>query len=155
MSQAHSTMSTILVGVDGSEGSAAALRWACGLALAAGAEVVAVHVLDPSAEDVRPLGLPRTVLNEADWREAVQAELEAMWCAPLARAGVRHRTRVEEGRPGPCLAELARQEHADLVVTGHRGLSGLAALVHGSVSAYLTHHSPCPVAVVPAERQAA
>jgi nucleotide-binding universal stress UspA family protein len=155
MSQAHSSIGTILVGVDGSEGSAAALRWACRLALAAGAEVVAVHVLDPSTEDVRPLGLPRAVLNEADWREPVQAELEGTWCAPLARAGVRHRTRVEEGKAGPCLAALAREEHADLLVTGHRGLSGLAELVHGSVSAYLTHHSPCPVAVVPAEHQAA
>jgi len=155
MSQVHSTLGTILVGVDGSEGSAAALRWAVRLARAAGVEVVAVHVLDPSTEDVRPLGLPRAILNEADWREAVQAELEGTWCAPLARAGVRHRTRVEEGQPGPRLAELAGQEHADLVVTGHRGPSGLAELVHGSVSTYLTHHSPCPVAVVPAERQAA
>jgi len=155
MSQVNSPMGRILVGVDGSAGSAAALRWAARLALAAGAEVVAVHVLDPSAEDVRPLGLPRAIFNEADWREAVGEELDATWCEPLARAGVRHRTRVVEGRPGPCLAEVAGQEHADLVVTGHRGLSGLAELLHGSVSAYLTHHAPCPVAVVPPEPQAA
>jgi nucleotide-binding universal stress UspA family protein len=57
--------------------------------------------------------------------------------------------------PGPCLAELAGQERADLLVTGQRGLSSLAGLVHSSVSANLTHHAPCPVAVVPAERQAA
>jgi nucleotide-binding universal stress UspA family protein len=148
-------MRRILVGVDGSAGSAAALRWAARLALAAGAEVVAVHVLDPSAEDVRPLGLPRAILNEADWREAVQDELDATWCEPLARAGVPYHTRVVEGQPGPSLAEAAAREQADLVVTGHRGLSGLAELVRGSVSGYLTHHAPCPVAVVPAETQAA
>lgn len=155
MSQVVSAIGSILVGVDGSAGSAAALRWAARLALAAGAEVVAVHVLDPATEDVRPLGLPRAILNEADWRDAIQGELEATWCEPLARAGVRHRTRVEQGQPGPCLAELASQEHADLLVTGQRGLSGLTQLVHGSVSAYLTHHAPCPVAVVPAQRRAA
>jgi len=155
MSQVSSTMARILVGVDGSEGSAAAIRWASRLALTAGAEVVAVHVIDRSADDVRPLGLPRAILNEADWREAVEHELDAAWCGPLARAGVRHRTRVVEGQPGPRLAEVAGQEHADLVVTGHRGLSGLGELLHGSVSAYLTHHAPCPVAVVPVEPQAA
>ncbi|TMC08772.1 MAG: universal stress protein [Chloroflexi bacterium] len=41
------------------------------------------------------------------------------------------------------------------MVTGHRGLSGLAELVHGSVGAYVTHHATCPVAIVPAEPQAA
>ncbi|HYW22744.1 MAG TPA: universal stress protein [Terriglobales bacterium] len=75
MSQVSSTMARILVGVDGSEGSAAAIRWASRLALTAGAEVVAVHVIDRSADDVRPLGLPRAILNEADWREAVEHEL--------------------------------------------------------------------------------
>jgi nucleotide-binding universal stress UspA family protein len=155
MNREVTSIGRILVGVDGSEGSAAAVRWAARLACATGAEVLAVHVMDPSERDVRALGLPRTILNEEDWRDAVREELEATWCAPLVSAGVRHRTRVEEGQPGPVLAEVAGQEHADLVVTGRRGLSSLAELVHGSVGAYLTHHSPSPVAVVPIEPQAA
>lgn len=67
----------------------------------------------------------------------------------MVRAGVPHRTRIEEGRAGPCLADIARQEQADLVVTGRRGLTSVAEPVQGSVSHYLTHHSPCPVAVIP------
>ncbi len=49
----------------------------------------------------------------------------------------------------PCLAAFAGQDDADLVVTGRRGLSGLAGLVQGSVSHLLIHHAPCAVAVVP------
>jgi nucleotide-binding universal stress UspA family protein len=155
MSHERRSIDRIVVGVDGSEGSDAALRWAAGLAAAGGAEVVVVHVIDPSTYDLRSLGLPSAVLNEGDWREEVRDELEARWCAPLVEAGVRHRARVEEGRAGPRLAEVAEWEHADLLVTGHRGLSGLAELVHGSVGAYVTHHATCPVAIVPAEPRAA
>jgi nucleotide-binding universal stress UspA family protein len=145
----------VVVGIDGSAGSAAALRWAARLARAAGAEVIAVHVVEPDSYDVRPIGLPRTILNEAGWRDAVREELQMTWCRPLAEAGVRHRVLIEEGHAGPCLAEVAQDERADLVVTGRRGLSGLAELVQGSVSAYLTHHAPCPVAAVPALTRAA
>lgn len=140
----------IVVGIDGSDGSAAALRWATRLAQASGAELLVVHVIEPPAYDIRPLGLPRAVLNEADWRECIREEIDGVWCEPLVEAGVPHRTRVEAGRAGPCLVAIAGQERADLVVTGRRGLSSLAELVQGSVSSYVTHHAPCAVAVVPA-----
>jgi nucleotide-binding universal stress UspA family protein len=154
MSGANGTVGRIVVGMDGSEGSAAALRWAARLALPENAEVVVVHVLEPESH-AGPLGLPRAVLYDADWREAVRDELEGAWCAPLREAGVRHRTRAEWGYAGPCLTEVAAEEHADLLVTGRRGLGGLAELLRDSVSAYATHHSPCPVAVVSARPRAA
>jgi nucleotide-binding universal stress UspA family protein len=113
-----------VVSVDGSPGSAAPLRWTSGVARATGAEVIAVLVIEPPEYDIRPLGLPRAVLNEADWREAIRGELDGTWCEPLVEAGVRQRTRVEEGRAGPRLAAIARQEHADLLATGRRGLAG-------------------------------
>ena len=145
----------IVVGVDGSDGSAAALRWASAVALATDAELIVVHVIEPASYDTGPLGLPRAVLNEADWRRTIHDELEGTWCTPLTDAGVRHRTRVEEGHAGPCLVAVAAEDHAGLVVTGRRGLTGLAELLQGRVSAFVTHHSPCPVAVVPAGRQSA
>lgn len=155
MNKEHSSIGRIVVGIDGSDESARALRWSAQLAAASGAEVVVVHVVDPATYDVRALGLPRAVLNEDDWREEIRDELEARWCRPLAEAGVPYRARVEEGHAGPRLAEVAEWEHADLLVTGHRGLSGLAELMHGSVGAYVTHHGTCPVVIVPAGRRAA
>jgi nucleotide-binding universal stress UspA family protein len=150
MTGENGAIGRIVVGVDGSEESAAALRWAARLALAEDAELVVVHVLEPSAFEAGPLGLPRAVLNEADWRETIHDEMEGTWCAPLHEAGVRHRARVEEGHPGLGLVAVATEEHAGLVVTGRRGLSGPAEALQGSVSAFVTHHAPCPVTVVPA-----
>jgi nucleotide-binding universal stress UspA family protein len=71
----------IVVGIDGSPGSAAAVRRATGVPRATGAEVIAVHLIEPPDVDIRPLGLPRAILNEADWRKAIQDELEGTWCA--------------------------------------------------------------------------
>ncbi len=150
MSTAGAPIERIVVGIDGSEAAAAALRWAIPLARALDAEVIVVHVVELTTYDTRPLGLPLPILNEAAWRDAIRAELEGRWSEPLAREGVRHRTRIEEGRAGPCLADVARAEHADLVVTGRRGLTEVAELAQGSVSHYLTHHAPCPLVVVPA-----
>lgn len=155
MSEAGTTIRRIVVGIGGSPGSAAALRWATRLAMATNAQVLAVHVIEPPRYDIRSLGLPRTILNEANWRETIRAELKATRCRPLVVAGVRHRVLVEEGRAGPCLAAIARRDDADLIVTGRRGLAGMAEMVRGSVSYYLTHHSPCPVAMMPAEPRAA
>jgi nucleotide-binding universal stress UspA family protein len=118
------------------------------------AEVLAVHVIEPPEYDIRSLGPPHTILNEANWHETSRTELEGTWCRPLVEAGVRHRVQVEEGRAGPCLAAIAKRENADLIVAGRRGLKGLAEMVQGSVTYYLTHHAPCPVAVMPPEPRA-
>ena len=151
----NGSLQSIVVGVDGSDESAAALGWASHLALALDAELIVVHVVEPASYRAGTLGLPRAVLDEAGWRQTIHDELEGTWCAPLTEAGVRHRTRVEVGNAGPRLVAVAAEDHAGLVVIGRRGLNGLAELLQGSVSAFVTHHSPCPVTVVPARRRAA
>ncbi|HKU11815.1 universal stress protein [Sinomonas sp.] len=55
-------------------------------------------------------------------------------------------TLVGHGSPARVLIEAA--DGADVVVVGSRGLSGLAGLLLGSVSAHLVHHCPCPVVVI-------
>jgi Universal stress protein family len=100
MSEAGTTMRRIVVGIDGSAGSAAALHWATRLALAADAEVFAVHVIEPPRNDIRSLGLPHTVLNEANWRETIRTELEATWCRPWSRPGSATAFRSRRVEPG-------------------------------------------------------
>jgi nucleotide-binding universal stress UspA family protein len=146
----------ILVGLDGSAGSAAALEWAIGLAQALGAEVVAVHafempypVLAPAAGGAS-LGVGAEVESaERSLRDAVRETFRTEWCGPLVRSGVKHQALFSEGRAGPVLVEAAQSRDVDLVVTGRRGIGAIAELFAGSVSQYLVHRAARPVLVIP------
>ena len=49
------------------------------------------------------------------------------------------------GNPGETICAIAQDWEADLIVIGHRGLSGVKELIQGSVSNYVFHHAPCSV----------
>jgi nucleotide-binding universal stress UspA family protein len=55
--------------------------------------------------------------------------------------------RLLEGMPGPTLVTEAKG--AGVLVVGRSGHTGLARLVVGSVSRYVTNHAPCPVVIIP------
>lgn len=57
----------------------------------------------------------------------------------------------ETGDPADVL--LSAAEDADMIVVGARGIGGFARLLVGSVSSQLVYHAPCPVVVVPSDRQ--
>jgi nucleotide-binding universal stress UspA family protein len=149
----------ILVGLDGSSGSARALDWAIGLARATEAEILAVHAFEPPYPAIAPpvagvpVGLGVGELEiERTLRDEVERAFDAEWSAPLEGAGVRHRRLFEEGPAGDVLLDVARRERAGLVVTGRRGRGALVAILTGSVSQHLVHRSPIPVTVVPDAR---
>jgi nucleotide-binding universal stress UspA family protein len=68
--------------------------------------------------------------------------------AELTRAGIVARGLAADGDPRTVLVDLAKQEHADLVIVGSHGRTGLARLLLGSVAAHVTTHAPCSVLVV-------
>lgn len=134
----------IIVAVDGSANSVAAVDWAAGLAQATGAEVVAVHAL----------GLLERVDDDAkvptqSHREEIRHQLETTWCEPLARAGVAHRPLLRDGSPVSVVLEVADEVEADVVVVGSRGLGGYPELLLGSTSTQIAQHSVRPVVIVP------
>ncbi|MGA2037408.1 MAG: universal stress protein [Acidimicrobiales bacterium] len=135
----------ILVGADGSVHAAHALEWAAELAVALGAEVVAVHALGMLSH----LGSPTTLLPAHEHREEVRALLETKWSEALRASGVTHRCLLVDGNPVMALMAVADEEDVDLVVVGTRGAGGFPGLQLGSTSYQLLQHTKRPVVVVP------
>jgi len=133
----------IVVGVDGSEPSKAALRWAIEEARLRGAPVLAVHAWLMQFGAGPGFVVPAVEPND------VQREAESMLDAAIAEVGTEgldvDRVAVE-GVAARVLIEAA--EGADLLVVGSRGHGGFAGLLLGSVSQQCAHHAPCPVVVV-------
>lgn len=136
-------MDRVIVGVDGSEGSRAALRWAAEEAACWGVPLVAVWAWEFS---------PLIVATDAPTgigalSEKVAARLREVLVAELGEDRAdRVETLVVEDAPVRALLDAARP--GDLLVVGSRGLGGFKGLVLGSVSQQVVHHAPCPVTVV-------
>jgi nucleotide-binding universal stress UspA family protein len=139
----------IAIGVDGSESSAAALKWAIKLAKGLGSQVIAVYAIEIPAYFPEPEELP-FVLDQG-WRDGLKSDFEERWCKPLKVAGVRYRAVMEDGRAASVIADVADRENADMVVVGRRGRGGVAELLLGSTSHELVLHSRRPVLVVSAK----
>jgi len=143
----------IVVGIDGSDASREALRWAAEEARLRSAPLVAVHVWsfippqpigDPGMLAVPAGDLPGQLEAE---RDAASGALEAAVADALAVApGIEVEKKLVEGDPGDAL--VAESASAQLVVVGSHGRSGLQAALLGSVSRHVTTHAACPVVVV-------
>lgn len=140
-------MSRIVVGVDGSHGSHAALRWALKQAATTGSDIDAVLVYDSGLAWI-DVGSDYQDSWAHHAAEQAQAELSRVLeaVAPEPRS-VPIRAVVVEGQPADALVELARD--ADELVVGTRGRGGFAGLLLGSVSQRCVERAPCPVVVVP------
>ena len=138
----------VVVGVDGSEGSAAALRWALADAAADPARLEVVHSWEPPVL-FGPIAAGAVVPYDVEAIEAAGEQLvDGMVAdaAPLA-PGVQVERRVVAGGAARSLIDAAKG--ADLVVVGRRGQGGFSRLLLGSVSDHVVRHAESPVVVVP------
>ena len=141
----------IIVGVDGSHGSRAALEWAI---REAKVRAISVHILVvwqyPHTTSASAWGLGMD--PSPDVREAVAAaSAEAasrLGLKASAQGDVATTWEVIEGNPARAL--LAASEDADLLVVGSRGHGAFVGALLGSVSHQVVAHARCPVVVVPA-----
>ena len=133
----------IVVGVDGSPSSMAALRWAILQAELTGCAVEAVTAWRlPSSYGFAPV-TDRATDFEGDARKILADALNEV---SSVEPDVVIRSSVVEGHPAEVLVRAARG--ADLLVVGSRGHGGFTEAVLGSVSQYCVHHAPCPVLVI-------
>jgi nucleotide-binding universal stress UspA family protein len=137
-------MDTIVVGVDGSESSLDALRWAVDegrrrhwavKAVLAWTQPYVGRVYGRFAD-------PAWLQEQAEQRldEWLQEELADVTDVVVSRE-------ARKGSAAGVLLDAARE--ADLLVVGSHGHGGFSNLVLGSVSQQCTHHAPCPVVIIP------
>jgi nucleotide-binding universal stress UspA family protein len=136
----------VVVGVDGSAGSLAAVAVAANETALRHRPLRVVHAFIWPYFDI-PLGPPPAGLPEGGLRHAAERLLaEAVDCARAAAPEV---TVTGELVTGGAAAVLERESHAAaLVVIGDRGLGGFTGLLVGSVAVQLAAHAACPILVV-------
>jgi nucleotide-binding universal stress UspA family protein len=135
----------VVVGVDGSAASEAAVEFSFEMASSVGVPLVAVHAwnaIDPFATDVLVQG-GEVALRDLE-SKLVLSETLAGWREKFPDVVVREVT--ADGHPVTALLNAA--EGARLLVVGDRGRGGFVELVLGSVGRGVLHHATCPVAVV-------
>lgn len=133
----------IVVGVDGSPTSEAALAWAFEEAAARRAPLVALHAWQDAMVDTSVALLIDWVAEEAE-QHRVLADRLAGWAAKYPDVPVERVVVLD--RPAHALRE--RSAGAQLVVVGSRGRGGFAGAVLGSVSRSVLQHAACPVVIV-------
>jgi nucleotide-binding universal stress UspA family protein len=137
----------VVVGVDGSEASFSALRWAARFAEQRNAELEVLTAWDYPSEPT-PFGIVPSLASDVDELARPREHLEAAITDVLgADALANCRVTVVKGRPEAMLLLAARD--ADALVVGTRGRNPLTGLLLGSVSEHCIRHSRCPVVVVP------
>jgi nucleotide-binding universal stress UspA family protein len=140
----------IVVGTDGSETAAEAVRQAVDLAKLAGATLSIVSAFSPiPARKVKDQqrDAPADVQYELGPREDVNLILDAA-AAEARKEGIEVQTHPVEGDPAEAILNVAEETKGDLIVVGNKGMTGARRFVLGSVPNNISHHAPCSVIIV-------
>jgi len=136
----------ILVPVDFSEPSIAAINYATKVATRLGAEMNLIHVFESQYPLVGMNGMP---LNLPDPEARILARVHLENTASRHEIPLRaEHIHVKKGRPFEEICRLARKIDVDLIIIPTRGNAGLKHLVLGSTAERVVRHSPCPVLVL-------
>lgn len=141
----------ILLGTDGSAASEHAAAIAVGLARTHGARLTALYVVDPypylGIGETNPMGFQAYMAAAQQHAAQAHAKVEALCkrAEPAVHLEVRL---VEDVTAMRGIVDMAQESHADLVVVGSHGRTGISRLMLGSVAAQVVAHSPVPVLVV-------
>ena len=137
----------ILVPLDFSRHADFVLEWATHLAKEHSSRLLLLHAyhLPVEFQQLEGAYLPQ------DFWASVKAEAEQnlqRYAEPLRAQGLAVDVIVREGYPATVIEQEALDQHADLIVIGTRGLSGLKHLLLGSIAERVVQKAPCPVLTV-------
>ncbi|EHR52162.1 universal stress protein UspA-like protein [Saccharomonospora marina XMU15] len=132
----------IVVGVDGSDGSRDALRWAVGQARATGDTIRAIAAWEIPVNFGYPPGY-----EDFDWAATARQSLDDTVSEVVGgQRDVSVSKEVLRGHASNVLVDASRD--ADLLVVGSRGHGAVVGMLLGSVSQHCVQHAECPVLVV-------
>jgi nucleotide-binding universal stress UspA family protein len=140
----------IVVGTDGSETAAEAVKQAIDLARLTGATLSIVSAFAPVPKrriQGEQEGAPADIAYEIGPREDVNMVLDAA-AAEARAAGIEVRTHPVEADPADAILNVAEEIKADLIVVGNKGMTGARRYFLGSVPNNVSHHAPCSVIIV-------
>ena len=140
----------IVVGTDGSDTAAEAVRQAIDLAKLAGASLSIVSAYEPVSKrriQGEQQDAPADVQYEIGPREDVNLILEGA-AAVAKKEGVEVQIHPIEASPSDAILNVAEETGADLIVVGNKGMTGARRFVLGSVPNNVSHHAPCSVIIV-------
>ncbi|MCI0682157.1 MAG: universal stress protein [Gemmataceae bacterium] len=133
---------TILFGADFSKHSEHAFALAAALARDYSARLIIAHVRELPAVAVGEFGAAPALGEDLDDAKA------RLFAIKPAEATVAVEHVLVTGTPAVDLLELSETHHADLIVVGSHGRTGLARLLMGSVAERIVRGAKCPVLVV-------
>ena len=139
----------IIVGIDGSPESDAAVSWAAHDAAIRGLPLTVVHVETPAAATWSQAA----VLEESPSEQRAEGRSLLAHASAIARDAIADTAQVHitgellsSTTPVPTLVDQSKD--AELIVVGSRGRGALSRSILGSVSAGLIRHAHCPVALI-------
>ena len=139
----------IVVGTDGSESAAEAVRQAVELAGLTGARLDVVSAYEPVPNrrvESEVAQAPGDVAHEFGPREEATFALDSAVGAATA-AGVEVTPHAMDVDPADAILDVAEKVGADLIMVGNKGMTGARRFLLGSVPNKVSHHSPCSVII--------
>ena len=140
----------IIIGVDDSPHSEAALEFVKKMTWPTGTEVIVVSAVRPAVVMYTEMYVPAPTQIDQLMAEQhkIHEELVARAAQQLRDGGFKITTMVLVGDPREAILNMAKSKGADLIVVGSHGRSGIAKLLMGSVASHVVTHAPCNVVVV-------
>ncbi len=134
----------ILVPVDFSDTSVAAMKAAIELALELNAELQVIHVCQMHASDLLEGSMGDASAIESQAISEAEKKLEGFIKEYLSN-GISISTTISTGDPHDVINQMAKEINADMIVMGTHGRTGLSHMVMGSVAENVLRHAEVPV----------
>jgi universal stress protein A len=138
----------ILVPIDFSEHSRAALKYAFAFAEQFGAEIILTHIVEPIVYPTDWM-YPLVTSDFSEDRKFLLQKIKAL----AGFHDVKTQAIVRLGRAWQEIVRVATENRADLIVIATHGYSGVKHALLGSVAEKIVRHAPCPVLTVRPEEQ--